>query len=184
MLTFDEILERINYWQNTDRIGPDNPWTHWRLHFPNQMRKLCIKKFKNFGDESAIRPGCYIVGCSQISIGKRVVIRPGSMIHAETDSLDLSVEIDDNVLIGSGVHIYVENHRFDNLNIPIIEQGHSQSLKVNIKSNSWIGANTIILPGVNIGKHTVIGAGSVVTKNIDDYSVAVGNPAKMIKRLK
>ena len=50
-----------------------------------------------------------------------------------------------------------------------------------IEDESWIGANTVITSGVHIGKHCVIGAGSVVTKDIPDYSVAVGNPTKVVK---
>ena len=53
---------------------------------------------------------------------------------------------------------------------------------VHIGENVWVGAGTVIVPGVTIGKNSVIGAGSVVTKDIPDYSVAVGNPAKVIKR--
>ena len=178
-----EVLSKVKFWRKTDRIGPDIPWTHWRLYFPKTMIKLCQSKFKSVALSAEIRPGAYIVGCSQITIGTNVVIRPGTMIHAETETLEHSVEIEDDVLIGSGVHIYVENHHFNNPDVSIIYQGHSQAEKVTLGEGSWIGANVIILPGVTIGKNCVVGAGSVVTKNVPDFSIAVGIPAKVIKKI-
>lgn len=178
-----ELRDKFKFWVTTDRIGPDIPGTYWRLFFKSTMCKLCKKKFMKFADTADFRPGAYAIGCSQISIGKRVVIRPGVMLHAETSTLKQSIIIEDDVLIGSGVQVYVENHKFDSINSSIIDQGHHQSLQVVLKKGSWIGANVIILPGVTIGSNSVIGAGSIVTKNVPDYCVAVGNPAKVIKEI-
>lgn len=180
---FKELNSKIRFWKNVDRIGPDILGTYWRLFFRSKMIQLCKKKFYYFGEEADFRPGAYAVGCSQISIGKRVVIRPGTMLHAETQSLGLSINIEDDVLIGCGVHIYVENHRFDIPNVLISEQGHSQAKMVTLKKGSWIGANSIILPGVTIGENAVIGAGSIVTKSVPDKMVAVGNPAKVVRSI-
>ena len=104
------IYNKFIYWGTVDRIGPDILTTHWNLYFTERMYKLCSKKFHKFDRSSSIRPGSYIIGCSQISIGKNVVIRPGCMFHGESESLKVSIVIEDDVLIGSGVHIYVENH--------------------------------------------------------------------------
>ena len=176
-----EIVRKYRFWKSTDRIGPDIPLTHWRLFFKSTMIKLCKKKFYNFDITAEIRPGAYVVGCSQISIGKNVVIRPETQLHGETATLEISIIIEDDVLIGSGVHIYVENHNFSDPDTPIYYQGHSQAKKVIIKRGAWIGANVIILPGVEIGKNAIIGAGSVVTKNIPDNVIVAGNPAKLIR---
>ncbi|MFT4847954.1 MAG: acetyltransferase-like isoleucine patch superfamily enzyme [Sediminicola sp.] len=178
-----DIFIKVRFWRKADRIGPDIPWTHWRLFFPKTMLKLCQKKFRSFGLSSEIRPGAYIVGCSQITIGANVVIRPGTMIHAETETLEHSVEIEDDVLIGCGVHIYVENHEFKDPNKSILYQGHDLAKKVTINEGAWIGANAVILPGVTIGKNSVVGASAVVTKNVPDFSVVVGNPARIIKTI-
>ena len=178
-----EVINKIKYWKKADRIGPDIIWTYWKIFFKSQMIKLCKHKFLLFDDDSEVRPGAYIVGCSQISIGKRVIIRPGVMFHGESSTLDKTIVIEDDVLIGCGVHIYVENHEYKNPKQFISEQGHTPSKQVVLKRGSWIGANVIILPGVTIGRNSVIGAGSIVTKSIDDYSIAVGNPAKIIRNI-
>jgi len=178
-----EILERIKFWQQTDRIGPDIPFTHWRLFYKSTMLKLCKKKFKHFEDSAVVRPGVYVVGCSKISVGKRVVLRPGTMLHADTRENGKGIIIEDDVLMGSGIHVYVDKHCFDNSNIPIIDQAFCDSEQVVIKKGSWIGANCIILPGVTVGENSVVGAGSVVTKDIPAKVVAAGNPAKILKQL-
>jgi len=178
-----EISDKIKFWKNADRIGPDMLGTYWRLFFKSKMIKLCKKKFNHFSDSADFRPGAYAVGCSQIAIGERVVIRPGVMLHGETDSLKQSIIIENDVMMGSGVHIYVENHCFDNPNMAIIDQGHYQAEQVILKKGCWIGANSIILPGVIVGTGSVVGAGSIVTKSIPDGVIAVGNPAKIIKKI-
>lgn len=147
------------------------------------MKKLCIKKFKKFSDTSEIRPGAYVVGCSKIEIGSRVVIRPACMLFGESASLSCSISIEDDVMLGAGVHIYINNHKFEKLGIPFIDQGYYPDEAVIIKKGSWIGANVILLPGVTIGENTVIGAGSIVTKSIPSNVVAAGNPARIIKEL-
>ena len=173
-----EFISRLKFWLNTDRLGPDIPTSHWLLYFPNLANKLCKKKFKKFSNSAQIRPGAYIINCSKVSIGNRVIIRPNTMIFGDEEII-----IEDDVLIGSGVHIYTGNHEFQNPNIPIIDQGHSKAKKVIIKKGSWIGANVIILPGITVGENSVIGAGSVVTKNVGAYTLVAGNPAILKKNI-
>ncbi len=111
----------------------------------------------------------------KITIGKRVVLQ-GTAIIAYT-----SVVIEDDVIFGPNVTI------MDSSGHPLINRGRNdeasriKSAPVLIKNNAWIGLNCIILKGVTIGSHAVIGAGSVVSKDIPDYAIAVGNPAKVIR---
>lgn len=177
------LLKQIKFWNSADRIGPDMLSTYWKLFFKKSMLSLCKTKFQYFADTAEVRPGSYIVGCSKISLGDRVVIRPGCMIHGASSNLDLSIEIQDGAMLGSGCHIYVSNHTFIDPNVLIIDQGHDLSQAVVIKRGAWLGANVIILPGVIIGENAVIAAGAVVTKSIPDRVVAAGVPAKVIKRL-
>ena len=175
-----EITARIRFWRAADRIGPDIPWTHWRLHFKSTMRALCASRFKSFGEAAEFRPGAYAIQCSNISIGRRVVIRPGCMLFAVPDG---GITIEDDVMLGSGVHIYVGNHRFDDTSRPILDQGHSATRPVVLERGCWVGANAILLPGVTIGRNAVVGAGSVVTRSVPPCVVAAGNPAAVIRHL-
>ena len=174
------LFKRIKWWINTDRIGPDIPVNHWKLFFKKTGLKLCKKKFAKFADDAEFRPHSYAVCCSKIELGKGVVIRPHSMLFAST----AKIVIEDYVLLGSGIQIYTNNHKFSDPTIPIYFQDHDEDQEVIIKEGSWIGANAIILPGVTIGKNSVVGAGSIVTKDIPDFTVAVGNPARVVKKLK
>ena len=105
------------------------------------------------------------------------------MLFADPRSDGAGITLEDDVLIGSGVHIYVNNHSFSNPDLPILLQGQTNSGPVILKKGCWIGANSIILPGVTIGNNAVVGAGSVVTKNVEEKTVIAGNPAKLIKRI-
>jgi len=147
------------------------------------MLKLCRKKFQHFAATAEFRPGAYAIGCSKISIGERVVIRPGTHIHGASANLKTSIIIEDDVLLGSGIHIYVGNHAYENPDLLIIEQGYSVSEPVVLKKGCWIGANVVLLPGVTIGEHTVVGSGAVVTKSLPDNVVAGGVPARIIKTI-
>lgn len=178
-----ELFNKIRYNLAADRIGPDMPFTHWRLHLKSTMLALCKKRFKAFHDTAEFRPGAYAVGCSLISIGARVVVRPGCMLFGESETLDVSIVIEDDVMLGSGVHIYNTNHRFDRMDVPLIDQGYYPDAAVTLKRGCWIGANAILLPGVTIGENSVVGAGSVVTRSIGDGVVAVGCPARVIRKI-
>jgi acetyltransferase-like isoleucine patch superfamily enzyme len=174
--------QRLRFWRNSDRIGPDMPLTHWKLHFPQSGRKLAKRKLLKFGDGSELRPYCYLVGTKYISIGSNVVIRPGTMLMASPNA---PITIGNDVLIGADVHIIPSNHNFDDPDLSIAEQGHdSTNSGIQIANDVWIGAKSMILAGVSIGTHCVIGAGSVVTKDVPDYAVVAGVPAKILRKLK
>jgi acetyltransferase-like isoleucine patch superfamily enzyme len=178
-----ELLQRIRFWKEADRIGPDIPYTHWRLHFKSAMLKLCKEKFRYFGDMAEFRPGAYAVCCSKISLGNRVVIRPTTMMFADPRDGGAGITIEDDVMLGSGVHLYAHNHRFDNPDISIIDQGHYLSAEIVLKKGCWLGANTVVLSGVTIGENSVVAAGSLVSKNIPARVVAAGNPAIIIRKI-
>lgn len=91
------------------------------------------------------------------------------------------IKIGDRVNISQNVVLIGLDHNYQDVTKGIIEQGISTS-PIIIGDDTIIGANTVILPGTTIGKHCFIGAGCVVTKNIPDYCVVVGNPAKVIKQ--
>ncbi len=93
------------------------------------------------------------------------------------------VYIGNNVLIGPSVKILTSNHIYDDISVPIRDQGWKYK-PVIIENDCWIASNVIILPGVHIGKKSIIAAGSVVTKDIPSYSIVGGIPAKLIRNRK
>jgi acetyltransferase-like isoleucine patch superfamily enzyme len=110
-----------------------------------------------------------------IEIGKNIIIGEFSTIQGQG-----GVVLEDNVLLASHVHFISNHHQYTNVNQSIKDQPNISG-KILVKENTWIGINVVILSGVTIGKNCVIGTGSIVKHDIPDYSVAVGNPAKVVK---
>lgn len=181
-----ELTDRIRFWRNADRIGPDILLTHWRLYFNGTMRALCTKKFRHFGTGAEFRPGAYAEACSKISIGNNVVIRPGTFLFADPRPRGGGIVIEDDVLMGSGIHFYTNNHEFSDPTRPIAEQGYPEPKltdSISVGRGCWIGANAILLPGVVIGENSVVAAGSVVTRSVPPGALVAGNPARIVRKL-
>jgi acetyltransferase-like isoleucine patch superfamily enzyme len=111
-----------------------------------------------------------------VAIGDRCLIGRGSGIVAHQ-----RVQIGDDVFTGHHVYITDANHGYEDLDVPPSQQ-FAPSRPVSIGAGSWLGHGTVVLPGVTIGRHVVVGAGSVVTDDLPDRCVAVGNPARVIRR--
>ena len=112
---------------------------------------------------------------ANVKIGKHVFINHGLTIMARG-----GIEIEDDVSIAHGVTILSVNHIYSDLNTPIKDQG-IKCKETKIKSNVWIGAKASVLAGVTVGSGSVIAAGAVVTKDVDEFCVVGGVPAKIIK---
>jgi len=121
-------------------------------------------------------PGQECITYPVVSIGDRCLIGRGSGIVGH-----FSIEIGNDVWTGHNVYITDQNHGYEDVLRPISQQSQPERA-VKIGDGSWLGYGSVVLPGVTIGKHVVVGANSVVTHDIPDYSVAVGVPAKVIKR--
>ncbi len=111
-----------------------------------------------------------------VTIGDRCLIGRGSSVIGHR-----SIEIGDDVWTGHNVYITDMNHGYADIDLPISVQNQPED-PVTIGDGSWLGHGTVVLPGAHIGRHVVIGANSVVTGDIPDYSVAVGAPARVIRR--
>lgn len=137
--------------------------------------RAALLPFQRKNKNLLIREFCYFEHIGQISLGERVSINQRTIINGGG-----GVCIGDNVLIGPRVTIYSVNHEFMSRNQLIADQGMIKK-SVRIENDVWIGAGSIILPGVLLGKGCVVAAGSIVTKNVAEYAVVAGNPAKVIK---
>lgn len=125
----------------------------------------------NLEEGSYITPPLNGACVGSMKIGKNVLINSNLLAMARG-----GITIEDNAMIAANVQLVSNNHDpYDLWTLPC--------KPVLIKEYAWIGAGATILPGVCIGKHAIVGAGSVVTKDVPDYAVAVGNPAKVIKML-
>ena len=91
------------------------------------------------------------------------------------------MEIGDDVFTGHHVYITDANHGYEDTSLPIGKQ-FAAPRPVRVGSGSWLGHGTVVLPGADIGRNVAVGAGSVVTGALPDFSVAVGNPARVIRR--
>jgi len=167
--------------------------------------RLKGKRHLSIGRDVVVGPGVHInaVSTGGIKLGSRVTIDERAILRASGVVRNLGVgigvgsetsigafnfihggggvEIGCNCLLGPYVSVFSEDHCFDDLDVPIREQGEIRK-RVSIGDDVWIGAGSVVLSGVTIGSHTIVAAGSVVTRDLDGDSVYAGNPAKKIRR--
>ncbi len=118
-------------------------------------------------------PGIYISNCKHLRIGANCRINENVFIQG--------AYIGDNVLIAPNVAILSTSHHYKSIDVPIVDQGNTPVSVPVISDDVWIGRNVIIKDGVKIGKGAIIGAGAVVTKDVPDYAIVGGVPAKLVK---
>lgn len=161
--------------------------------------------FAHFGSKTTLVPPIRLSGESRISIGDRVFVGAGSWLHTLPDGASKevaltigdgtsmsglcviaavrSVVLEENVLLARNVYISDHSHRFTDTTQPVLRQGVDSIRPVWIKAGAWLGQNVVVCPGVTIGTGAVVGANSVVTKDVPDFSVAVGSPARIVRSL-
>ncbi len=137
-------------------------------------RDLCRQIFGKGGDTVWLQPPFYCDYGFNIELGERVFFNFNCVV------LDVCpVRIGDFTLLGPGVQILTPLHPFD----AALRRRQEYGKSIDIGSDVWIGGGAIILPGVGIGSRTVIGAGSVVTRDIPDAVLAAGNPCRVIRKI-
>lgn len=162
-------------------------WVRWFLNpfFHHRGRHAMIRRrtrmdllpFNDFriGACSVIEDFCTINnGVGNVVIGEHSLIGMSNVVIGP-------VTIGNNVIMAQHVVISGLNHDYTDPELPVSRQGVSVKPVV-IEDDCWIGANAVITSGVTIGKHAVVAAGSVVTKDVPPFSVVAGNPARLVKR--
>ena len=141
-----------------------------------QERRSCLRElFASGGDDVWLEPPFHCDYGSNIHLGRKCYFNFNCVI------LDVcKVTIGDHVFVAPAVQIYAAAHPLD----AVLRRTEEFGKPVTIGNDVWIGGGAIICPGVTIGSRTVIGAGSVVTRDIPDDVVAAGNPCRVIRRLK
>lgn len=130
------------------------------------------------GAQTLFEPGVWItVGDEgRIRIGEGCFLNLGVMVAAQG-----LVEIGDHCMFANGCFVTDANHRFTDLDTPITWQGFDSKGPTRVGANVWCGANVVITSGVTVGDRCVIGANSVVTKDLPAYSIAAGAPASVLR---
>lgn len=177
-------------------------FVHWLLVPKNQARpRLWVKWFVNpfyhkKGKGSTIRRRTRmdVLPWNTFELGSQSTIEDFSTVNNGVGSVRIGdrtriglgntiigpVSIGDDVRLAQNIVLSGLNHNYEDISQPIHAQGVSTA-PITVEAETWIGANTVVVAGVTIGKHCIIAGGSVVTKDIPPYSVAVGNPAKVVK---
>ena len=156
MMRTEPLLYKLN---NMMRFDPE---------YPKVLKEIFGD---NIGDGSFIAAPLRGACISTVKIGKGVFINSNCLMMARG-----GITIEDGAQIAANVQLLSNNHDPYDLQVLTCKP-------VLIKEGAWIGAGATVLPGVCVGKHAVVGAASVVTKDVPDYAVVVGNPAKVIKML-
>lgn len=137
------------------------------------LRRFCGKlMLKSCGEKVNIEQNA--IFSNKVSLGDYSGIGINAKIYG-------SCIIGNHVMMGTDCTIITRNHKHDRMDIPMMFQGFEEEKSVHIGNDVWIGDRVTIMPGVHIGNGCIIAAGAVVTKDVPDFSIAGGIPAKIIK---
>jgi lipopolysaccharide O-acetyltransferase len=159
--------------------------------------------FDSFGDHSVLQLPIRLSGEGRIAIGSGVFVGAGcwlQVLEGESDGVALtigdgsaiagycvlsaarSIRLGRDVALARNVYIADHTHAYDDPTRPIHEQGIAQVKPVEIGDGAWLGENVLVFPGVRIGRGSVISANAVVTRDVPDHALAVGAPARVVRR--
>jgi len=166
----EEERKRQSAWQTHLRTRPGMELTLEGTVFLSEQATVSSGTL-SMGNESYIGAEAQVGG--QITIGSHCTVNAGAVVRGE-------VTLGDGVRIASGAQILGFNHGTQDLTKPIYQQPVS-SIGITLGDDIWVGANAVILDGVTIGSHAIVGAGAIVTKDVPEWAVVGGNPARILK---
>jgi acetyltransferase-like isoleucine patch superfamily enzyme len=189
----DDLAAQAKLWVQKWRWYERNtlPWNRARIHW-ELMRRGAFARWPLQGNVlEALRDGRLEVGEHTlfepnvwITVGDEARVRIGSgtflNLGVMVAALEL-VEIGSHCMFANGCFVTDSNHRYDDPDKPVPWQGFDSKGPTRIGDNVWLGANVVVTSGVTIGERSVIGANSVVTRDIPPYSIAAGAPAKVLR---
>jgi len=173
-------LLKITYWDMKDEIGRFNYYNAILMHIPGNLglairREIVSRYFGSCGEGVHISEGVRFRGVHKLRVGHNVRLGVDNFIQATA-----GVTLGNDVMLGPGVKIWSVNHKYDDLDTPIADQGYDYEA-VTIGEGVWLGANVFVLPGVTIPEGCVVSAGSVVhKKTYPPFSILMGNPCRVI----
>jgi acetyltransferase-like isoleucine patch superfamily enzyme len=180
-------LQKWRWYQRQRR-----PWNIVRLHVELAKRQafargpmhgnvlqMLLEDRLQIGPHAYFEPGVWLTSdAGRISIGGGSLLNLNVMIAAVDE-----VVIGDHCMFANGCLVTDGNHRFDDPETPVPWQGFTSKGPVRIGDNVWFGANVVVTNGVTIGRRSVIGANSVVTDDLPEFSIAAGAPARVLKQI-
>lgn len=146
-------------------------WLNHTMPDIEEYSELLHKVFPHLGENCRVETPFSGVRTANVKFGRNVIIMPGCLMMSAG-----GITIDDDVMIAANVQLISNNHDLEQRNVITCKPVH-------ICRKVWIGAGATILPGVTIGENAVVGAGSVVTRDIEPNTIVAGNPAKLIRRI-
>lgn len=169
------------------------PWNRARIHWELMRREAFVRWPVHGNVLQALREGRLQIGAgallepdvwitapgkARVRIGAGTFLNLGVMIAAEE-----LVEIGDHCMLANGCFITDSSHRYDDPEKPVPWQGFTSKGPTRLGDNVWLGANVVVTSGVSIGERCVIGANSVVTRDVEPFSVAAGVPARVLRKI-
>ena len=191
----ETLSARLLEWAQKWRFYQHNelPWNRARIHW-ELMRRRAFARWPlhgnvleslrehrlEIGEHVLLEPGVWLTapGQARIRIGQGTFLNLGVMIA----SAEL-VEVGEHCMFANGCFVTDADHRFDDPSRPVPWQGFTSQGPTRVGDNVWCGANVVITGGVTVGERCVIGANSVVTRDIPPFSIAAGAPAKVLRKI-
>jgi maltose O-acetyltransferase len=155
---------------------PASDWPLGKL-FKAFRYQVCRPLFAHCGRNVNVESGAYFHMGKHISIGDNSGLGIDCCLRGQ-------VTIGNDVMMGPNVSIFTRNHGFSRTDVPMNRQGFTAEQPVTIHDDVWIGSHVLIMPGVTVGRGSILAAGSVVTKDVPEYAIVGGNPAQVIRSRK
>jgi acetyltransferase-like isoleucine patch superfamily enzyme len=189
------LAPRARLWAQKWRWYERNalPWNRARIHWEFMRREAFVRwpvhgnvlealeqGRLQIGANVLFEPGVWITapGAARVRIGAGSFLNMGVMIASQE-----LVEIGEHCMLANGCFVSDASHRFDDPKRPITWQGFTSKGPTRLGDNVWLGAHVVVTSGVSIGERCVIGAGSVVTRDIEPCSIAAGAPARVLRKI-
>lgn len=157
-------IYRLSTWPRLDSVKRLRGW-----HYRSLLERA--------GKGLRVAQGVRINNPSLVSVGDNVYLGDGVQLYAWNER----IIIGSNVLVAAGVRMITRKHGFGDIDRPISDQGYTNA-PIIVEDDVWIGFQAVILPGVTLGRGSIVGAGAVVTRDVEPYSIVGGVPARTIRR--
>lgn len=152
-----------------------HPFTSEDNCLSNKMRYYVARRvLKHCGKGTIVRYNCYFGSGDRLYAGDRCSLGYNARLLG-------NITLGDDCMMGPDVVMMSMSHAFNRIDIPIKQQGAQEDKPIVIGNDCWIGTRAIIMPGVHLGDHCIVGSGAVVTKSFPEYAIIAGVPAKIIR---